>query len=154
MSIENIKKFSNKLSQTMNFVVNETVDILGTNEFKKKAVDLNKLQIDGGIGSDNAKFGDYTYPSKVLKEAKGQFTGYINLTDTGAFKGSIYATTTKVSAKEPAIALGATDSKWEEELKPQKRFTMAIGLTKENADEIGGMLAPILAQRISKFWRI
>lgn len=154
MSVENLKKFALKLGQTPNFIVSETVDIMKDGNIKDAAKKMNITQMDGGVGSDEQKFGEYTYPSVQMKTEKGQFTDYIILKDTGDFRESIFIKSDQVDAKTPAMTFGATDSKWGEFIQPQDRFAKALGLTKENAIKVGGLIAPLLAQRISNFWKI
>ena len=154
MSVENLKKFALKLGQTQNFITNETVAILNQKEVADDIEDFNTLQmIKEGVGADNVPFGNYAPASVDIRHYAELQAEYIDLHFTGDFHESVTAEAFK-SGKEPVVELGSTDPKWEGILKPQKRFEAALGLTEENAIKVGGLIAPLLAQRISNFWKI
>ena len=164
MSVENLKKFALKLGQTQNFIVSATMDIIENDSFKKKVVEYNKGMLSDGYGSV-AKLGEYTPKAKEMRADMGYQTEFIDLKQKGDFHNSIFVESAKMSATTPAIIIDAKDYKWRSKVsgnreKPdslkslQERYPDALGINERDMPEFGGYIAPLLAQRISNFWKI
>ena len=158
MSVENLKKFANRLGQTDAFIVNATVDILNNDDIGDKIEEMNRGQLRSGVDAGGDKMGKYkSYTYIQERQSKSLQTEFIDLGFDGDFYGSIVSDSF-ANGKEPVVEMTATDNKWENATDTgdslKSRFPNALGLTKESAEKVGGLIAPKLAQKISNFWKI
>ena len=159
MSVENIHKFAEKIGKTKAFIELQTVGIL--NENAKVIEDMNRKQLEHGVGGDGQKLGDYTYMSKKIRAEHGRQTSFVDLNFEGDFYKSIVAEGYSAGGS-PFVDIEPTDWKWKQkcsgkegsEESLQARYPNAIGLDKEHREEVGGIIAKKLSRLIANFWKI
>ena len=90
-------------------------------ETSELALDLNRAQMtELGVDSENKPLGQYTENTKRIKRSKGQFTGFINLLDTGSFQDRMF-----IDLSQQPVMIDSRDQKTSE---IEKRWPEALGL--------------------------
>lgn len=111
-------------------------------EIQSKIIELNQDQLfEQGIQADNTVTGSYSPMTVRMKQAMGQRTDHITLSDTGEFYESM-----KVEVNEDKAVITGDTEKDDQDL--IDRWPKALGLTEDSLNDvmplvIGGMMKEI-----------
>ena len=154
MSNQKLLSFINKFKNSELFAAKQTVEFLRNSSTSKIIADYNRKQLSEGKGSDDKELGDYGELRTMQRVAAGKQVGFIDLKFEGDFHESIFADSGLITAKQPGIEIQSNDPKWGTDISQDERFKNALGLTGENRDKIGFMIATYIRNELVKYYKV